>query len=153
MGTFMTELSAKRSRRTQSSHRTYVRDWSGEVIPCTMISGADLARLAESMDDLLVYQVGTSPLPDSEISRITGALRSLAWPLQELMSDPHALRRILVRQLTDRLARLRLTSGRHVLAGVSLEVTGKTERKTLLIVIAPTRVESCDFEIGGRSAA
>jgi hypothetical protein len=69
------------------------------------------------------------------------------------MSDPHALKRILVRQLTDRLARLRLTSDRHVLAGVSLEVAAETERKTLLIVIAPTRVESCDFEIGGRSAA
>jgi hypothetical protein len=146
----MTALSAKRAKRT---HRTYVKDWSGQVIPCTMISSTDLARLAESMDDLLVFQVGTNPLPTSEISRITGPLRSLAWPLRDLMSDPHALRRILVRQVTDRLARLRLTAGRHVLAGVSLELKGETERKTLLIVIAPTRIESCDFEIRGRSAA
>ncbi|WP_395015106.1 hypothetical protein [Dongia sp.] len=130
-----------------------MQDWSGQVIPCTMISGADLAQLAESMDDLLVYQVGTTPLPDSEISRITESLRSLAWPLRDLMSDPHAMKRILVRQVTDRLARLRLTTGRHVLAGVSIEFEGETERKTLLIVIAPIRVESCDFEIRGRSAA
>lgn len=146
----MTALSAKRQKRT---HRTYVKDWSGEIVHCTMIGTEDLAQLAESMDDLVIYQVGVNPLPASEISRITGPLRALAWRQGDLLSDRQELRKILVRQITDRLARLKLKTGRHVLAGVVLRIEGENERRILLLVVASDRVETCDFEFMGRQAA
>ena len=150
----MTVLSAKRPKRSLSSHRTYVKDWDWDrhVVPCIMTSAADLAQLAESMDEFAVYQVGPNTLPSSEVSRITEPLRALAWPHRDL-SDPEELRRILARQLTDRLARLKIKTGRHVLAGVALRIEEGNERKLLVLVIVSDRVESCDLELIGRQVA
>lgn len=151
----MTVLSAKRPKRPLSSHRTYVKDWDWDrhVVPCTRIDAEDLAQMAESMDEFAVYQVGPNTLPSSEVSRITEPLRALAWPDRDLLTDPKELRRILARQLTDRLARLKIKTGRHVLAGVVLRVEEGNERKLLVLVIASGRVESCDLELIGRQAA
>ena len=112
-----------------------------------MLGSEELGRLGESTADLRFYQVGPNLLTASEISRITSPLRTLAWPHRDLMTNPEQMRRILLRQIGDRLARLRLKTGRHLLAGVTTQIEDGAERKILLLVLVPYGVESCDWQL------
>jgi hypothetical protein len=142
----MTTQSSKRSKPNLSSHRTYVKNPAGHVVRCSMVSTEELAHMAETANDLVLYQAGPNLLPPSEISRIVSPLRALAWPHRDLLTDPQQLRRIVFRQIGDRLARLRLKTGRHILAGLNSAEFG-IDRKTLVLVLVSHRVETCDWEI------
>jgi hypothetical protein len=137
-----------RQRNDESpKHRLYLNPRGGELVRCAAIGHEDLIRMLEAVDSFELCEAGPNKLPRAELARLTGPLSALSWTEADLVTEPIALKRSLARTLGDRLARLRLKTGRHLLAGSFLRHENDTERKVLLLVLTRSDVQSCDWQL------
>ena len=138
---------SRQPKSGQSVHRVYLNRRGGPLIRCQSTTDAQLATLAEQTECIVMHEAGPNTLPASEVNRVRSILQTLHWPHRHLMTDPSQFRRIFMRQLGDRRARLRLKTGRACLAGITTLVEGEVERRALIVVLVPHYVQSCDIQI------
>jgi hypothetical protein len=129
------------------THRVYLNTGGGELIRCQVIGLDELARMAEASDTIEIHETGPNRLPRSEVMQLTGPLSALSWTRADLVTDAETLKRSLVRTVGDRLVRLRLKTGRHLLAGEIRVPENGIERRVLLLILARTEVLTCDWQL------
>ncbi len=138
--------SAQSGKADGSTHRIYLNTGGGDLIRCRVADAEELVRMTQASDRIEVHETGANRLPRSELMRLTSPLSALSWAQADLVTDPARLRRSLARAIADRLARLRLKIGRHLLAAEILHHESGIERRVLLLVVARTDVLTCDWQ-------
>jgi hypothetical protein len=131
----------------QSSHRTYVDAHGGPFVACHAVSDDDLVDLAEAADRIEVRQAGPHGVAASALSAVMASLNALAWLDLGLVTDPAALRRTIRRKLGDQRTRLRLKTGRNLLAGTVTHSEAGRDEQILLVVLVGRGVTSCDWQL------
>jgi hypothetical protein len=138
--------SAQSGKADGSTHRVYLNTGGDDLIRCRVVGAEALVRMAQGSDRIEVYETGPNRLQRSELMRLTSPLSALSWAQADLVTDPATLKRSLARAIGDRLARLRLKIGRHLLAAEILHHENGIEQKVLLLVLARTDVLTCDWQ-------
>lgn len=139
--------SAQPGKADGSTHRVYLNPGGGELIRCRAVDVDDLIRMAEASDRIELHETGLNKLPRSELMQLTSQLSALSWSQADLVTGPATLKRTLARMIRDRLARLRLKTGRHLLAAEILSSKNGIPRRVLLLVLARTEVLTCDWQL------
>jgi hypothetical protein len=137
---------ARASKSFASSHRVYLNPGGRELIRCDAVSLGELIGMAEASDTIEVHQTGPNLLPPTELRQLTDPLSALCWAQPDLVTDPISVRRALIRTISDRLARIQIKTGRHLLAGEAIRSENGNEQGVLLLVLTRTDVTSCDWQ-------
>jgi hypothetical protein len=132
---------------SNSTHRVYRNPGGGKFIRCETTGVEALVGMAEAADTIEVHETGPSRLPRSELMRLTDPLSALSWTQTDLVTDPVSLRHALTRSVSDRLARIRIKTGRHFLAGKVTRARDGIPQRVLLLVLTRTDVQSCDWQL------
>ncbi|HVO03749.1 MAG TPA: hypothetical protein VMT54_16215 [Candidatus Cybelea sp.] len=138
--------SARSGRSSTSSHRVYLNPGGGELIRCDAIGVDKLIGMAEAADTIEAHQTGPNWLPSTEVRQLTDPLSALCWARPDLVTDPISLRKALTQTISDRLARIRIKTGRHFLAGEIIRSQNGNEQGVLLLVLTRTDITSCDWQ-------
>jgi hypothetical protein len=139
--------SAQAGNSSSSSHRVYLNPGGGELIRCHVLGLDELVRAAEASEMIQIHETGPNRLPRSELMQLTDPLSALSWAQDDLVTNAATLKRNLTRTIGDRLARLRLKTGRHLLVGEIVRPENGIQRKVLLLVLARVDVLSCDWQL------
>jgi hypothetical protein len=138
---------SRSSSNSQSSHRTYVDRCGGTFVACHAVIDDALVEMAEAADRIEVRQAGPNPIAASDLSAVLASLNALAWLDRGLVTHPATLRRAIRRKLGDQRTRLRLKTGRNLLAGTVIRGEAGKEEQVLLVVLAGRGVTSCDWQL------
>ena len=114
---------------------------------CQRLTDHQLVQFAETADEVKVHETGANSLPTSELARLLAPLKVMAWPHKDLISNPDALRRAMVRKLGENRSRLRQRTGKQLLAGVLAVATDGVTRTTLVLILAHRGVQTCDWQL------
>lgn len=143
----MTSSSTRRTQQRTIGDERRAIGYGGHILRCHPVTDEELVALAETVDRILVHQVGPNAIPRSEISRLTTPLETLAWPHHELVTNRNRLREDLVKKISDRRRRLRVRTGRHILAGITANPEGGLNSKALLLVFLRKPGKTFDLQL------
>lgn len=131
----------------QSGHRTYVDERGGNFIPCRLVNDDELFEMAEQADRIEVREACPHSIAASDVSAVLASLNALSWLDRGLVTDPTTLRRAIRRKIGDQRARLRIKTGRNLLAGTITRDGAGQEVRVLLVVLAGRTVTSCEWQL------
>ena len=96
--------------------------------PAAWSTTTTCSQMAEQADRIEVREAGPHKIAASDVSAVLASLNALTWLDRGLVTDPATLRRAIRRKLGDQRARLRLKTGRNLLAGTITPRRGRPAR-------------------------
>jgi hypothetical protein len=134
--------------REDSFNRTHSDLNGNDVVHCRVLDDDQLLALAINADQIEIRQpLGGAWVPPRVIDQIIGGLRALPLLTSDQITNAGSTLQRLRLALVDRLARMRVRHGRHVLAGETTREVGGKRLRILVLVFAQCAVMTCDWRL------
>jgi hypothetical protein len=132
-------------------HQVYRYRRGGAFVRCDLVADATVLDMALSAEIVLFAQDWPKKLSDAEMARFMAPFKQLVMFGDLILDDPEGAGWIMKASLLSALKELRADfvtkHDRHLLAGRGMHTEFGHGRSLLLLVLAPTNIGSCDWQL------